>query len=75
MCTEALEKQFFVAILKETRIDPAHLRILSDSSAARAVLIKRSLERVKHLDNRYLWMQGGNRNDDFQIAAIDTASN
>ena len=53
----------------------AHLRILSDSSAARAIVIKRGPGRMKHLDIRYLWMQEGYRNEEFQIAAIGTTIN
>jgi hypothetical protein len=75
MCTGASEGKFVVSILKEMGIDDAHLRIFSDSSAARAVVIKRGPGRMKHLDIRYLWMQEGYRNEEFQVAAIGTAVN
>ena len=34
---------------------------------------KRGPGRMKHFDIRYLWMQGGFRNEEFEIAAIGTA--
>ena len=41
MCTGALEGKLVVSILREMGIDDARLRIFSDSSAARAGVVKR----------------------------------
>ena len=73
--SSASEGKFVVSILKKIGIDDAHLRILSDSSAARAVEIKRGSGRMKHLDTCYLWMQESFRIEGIQIAAIGTAVN
>ena len=75
MCIEASEGFFVVSILREMGIDGAHLRIFSDSSGARAVVVKRGRGCVKHFDIRYLWMQEGYRNEGFQVAAIGTTVN
>ena len=75
LCTGTSEGKFVVSILHEMGVEDAHLRILSDSSAARAVVIRRGPGRMKHLDIRYLWMQEGYRNEEFQVAAISTANN
>ena len=59
MCTGASEGKLVVSILHEVEIDDAHLRIFSDSSAARAVVVKRGPGRMKHLDVRYVPVDAG----------------
>ena len=51
------------------------LRVLSDSSAARAVTARTGSGRVKHGETRYLWVQDRVRKKQFSVGSIDTSHN
>ena len=51
------------------------LRVLSDSSAARAMTARTGSGRVKHVETRYLWVQDRVRKKQFSVGCIDTSHN
>ena len=51
------------------------LRVLSDSSAARAMTARTGSGRVKHVEARYLWVQDRVRKKQFSVGCIDTSHN
>ena len=51
------------------------LRVLSDSSAARAMTARTGSGRVKHVEARYLWVQDRVRKKQFSVESIDTSHN
>eukprot|EP00972_Heterocapsa_arctica_P056678 8366345-Heterocapsa_arctica.AAC.1 len=56
MTTAAQEAQFAKHVLSE--LDQiAHLKVYSDSSAARTIVARRGVGRLKHLEIRELWLQ------------------
>ena len=54
---------------------PVQLRVLSDSSAARAMTARTGSGRVKHVEARYLWLQERVRKKQFSVGCIDTSHN
>ena len=50
-------------------------RVLSDSSAARAMTARTGSGRVKHVEARYLWVQDRVRKKQFSVGSIDTSHN
>ena len=72
--TATSEGLFVVHILSEIGII-ASLRIMSDSSAARAVVQRRGPGRMKHLQIRHLWLQEGFRRGDFELSVINSDVN
>ena len=68
----------YVARLREafTQLGfPVQLRVLSDSSAARAMTARTGSGRVKHVEARYLWVQDRVRKKQFSVGCIDTSHN
>ena len=51
------------------------LKVFSDSSAARGMTRRTGTGRVKHLDIKYLWIQGAVRDGKLSIEKIDTSLN
>ena len=51
------------------------LRVLSDSSAARAMTARTGSGRVKHVEARYLWVQDRVRKKQFSAESVDTSHN
>ena len=51
------------------------LRVLSDSSAARAMTARTGSGRVKHVEARYFWVQNRVRKKQFSVGSIDTSDN
>ena len=51
------------------------LRVLSDSSAARATTARTGSGRVKHVEARYLWVQDRVRKKQFSVGSVDTSHN
>ena len=51
------------------------LRVLSDSSAARAMTARTGSGRVKHVETRYLCLQDRVRKKQFSVGCIDTSHN
>ena len=51
------------------------LRVLLDSSAARAMSARTGSGRVKHVEARYLWVQDGVRKKQFSVGSTDTSHN
>ena len=72
--TAAQEGRFTVNILEELRIK-ARLRLYSDSSSARAVVMRRGVGRLKHLAARQLWLQAEFRGDRLELRTVSSAEN
>ena len=49
------------------------VRVLSDSSAARAMTARTGSGRVKHVETRFLWVQDRVRKKQFSVGCIDTS--
>ena len=74
MSTGAQEGIYVQHILQELNEKPT-LCLLSDSSAARAVLVRRGVGRIKHLDVRLLWLQDALRDRVLSCQSVTTSQN
>ena len=61
-------------LLQELKLD-CPLRLYSDSSAARAIVAKRGVGRLKHLAVKDLWLQDELRAGRIIVRQVGTASN
>ncbi len=74
MGVAAQEGRFVANLLGEMGIS-VRLKLYSDSSAARAVVARRGVGRLKHLEVRQLWLQDAMRNDELTVSSIPSAEN
>ena len=51
------------------------LRLLTDSSSARAIVWRRGVGKVKHMQVRWLWLQDALREGELQCDSVTTAAN
>eukprot|EP00972_Heterocapsa_arctica_P016340 2411341-Heterocapsa_arctica.AAC.1 len=61
-------------MLAEAGID-AHLRVRTDSSAAKAVYQRRGVGRMKHLEVRHLWLQAAFRDNVYTLDTVRSEEN
>ena len=54
---------------------PLHLRILTDSSAARGIILRSGVGKVKHLDIKVLWIQEREARGDLQCVKVPRLQN
>ena len=70
----AVEGRYIQNVLAELS-RKAIIRIYSDSSSARAVVMRRGPGRLRHMEIRHLWLQDEMRSKRIEIRAVPTADN
>ena len=72
MCDALYIRNILAGLLPDEKV---YLRLLCDSAAARGIIAKSGVGRIKHLDGKMLWLQSKCREPGIGCAAISTVYN
>ena len=72
MCDALYIRNILAGLLPDEKV---YLRLLCDSAAARGIIAKSGVGRIKHLDGKMLWLQSKRREPGIGCAAVSTVYN